>query len=122
VQLEVSTTSSGDYTVLAVSGEVDMDSAPRLRELVLEQLTDGRNLLVIDMSGVTFMDSSGLSVLVAVLKRVRDGDGELRLVVTRERTMKLFRITSLDSVFTISGSLEDAINDVPLAAGATLPT
>ena len=122
MDLEVAARQAGDFTVFAVSGEIDMDSAPRLREQVIEQLSDGAHRLVIDMSDVTFMDSSGLSALVAILKRIRDHDGELRLVVTRERTMKLFRITSLDSVFLIHGSLQDAIDDVPLAAGATLPT
>jgi anti-sigma B factor antagonist len=122
VNLDVTARPAGEFTVLAVSGEIDMDSAPQLREKVLEQISDGTPRLIIDMSGVTFMDSSGLSVLVAALKRVSDNEGELRLVVTRERTMKLFRITSLDSVFSIHGSEQDAVDGVPLAEGISLPT
>jgi anti-sigma B factor antagonist len=122
VELDVTARQAADFTVLEVAGEIDMDSAPRLREQALEQITGGAHRLIVDMSGVTFMDSSGLSLLVAVLKRVSDNDGVLRLVITRERTMKLFRITSLDTVFSIHGSVQDAVDGVPLAEGAALPT
>jgi anti-sigma B factor antagonist len=122
VELDVTARPAGDFTVLEVAGEIDMDSAPQLRERVLEQVAAGTYRLIIDMSGVTFMDSSGLSVLVAALKRVSDNEGELRLVITRERTMKLFRITSLDSVFGIHASVQDALDGIPLSEDIALPT
>ena len=121
MDLEVTTQQLNDFVVLAVAGEVDMESAPLLREQTLAQLTGGPDRVVIDMSDVTFMDSSGLSVLVAALKRIRSSDGELRLVITRERTMKLFRVTALDTVFSLHGSTQDAVNGVPLDTNAVLP-
>ena len=67
----------------------------------------GRVRLVVDLSAVGFLDSTGLGVLVKALKRTREHDGTLDLVATDERILKVFRITGLDAVMPLHASLDD---------------
>ncbi len=110
VDLSLSTRTVGDRTVVEVGGEIDVYTAPKLREQLVDLVADGQYHLVVDMERVEFLDSTGLGVLVGGLKRVRAHDGSLRLVCTQERILKIFRITGLTKVFPIHDSVEDAIN------------
>lgn len=106
---EVSVTRrEGAYVVTAV-GEVDVSTAPELRQRLYEQPADA--LVVVDLSDVTFLDSTGLGVLVAALKRVRehDANGELHLVVHRPQVSKVLEVTGLSEVFSIHPTLEEAL-------------
>ncbi len=96
------------YTVLSVKGEVDVYSAPRLREKLVELASEGKYQIVVDLEGVEFLDSTGLGVLVGGLKRFRSNDGELALVCTQHRILKVFEITGLTSVFPIFESVDAA--------------
>lgn len=96
-------------TVAHVEGEVDVSSADRVREGLAQLLSDGRTDLVVDLTGVTFMDSTGLGLLVGTLKRARRAGGGLVLVIDSERLLKVFRITGLTQVFTIHGTVADAL-------------
>jgi anti-sigma B factor antagonist len=100
--------SRSPYTVLAVKGEVDVYTAPRLREKLVELVSEGRRQLVVDLDGVDFLDSTGLGVLVGGLKRLRSHDGELELVCTQSRILKVFEITGLTKVFSIHESVDAA--------------
>ena len=95
--------------VLAVRGEIDVYTAPRLRELLIELVNGGHHQLVVNMEKVEFLDSTGLGVLVGGLKRVRAHDGSLDLVCTQERILKIFRITGLTKVFGIHETVDGAI-------------
>jgi anti-sigma B factor antagonist len=99
---------AGARVVTAV-GEVDVSTAPELRER-LHEIPEG-STVVVDLSGVTFLDSTGLGVLVAALKRVREGEGEgdLRLVVSRPQVTKVLEVTGLASVFSIFPTLDAAL-------------
>lgn len=88
-------------TVVAVHGDLDLATAPRLRELAVGRLMAGDRAVVLDLSGVEFLDSTGLGTLVAVLKRARSLDAGLALVITRERVRKVFELTALTSAFAI---------------------
>ena len=96
-------------TVLAVHGEVDVYTAPRLREKLVELVAQGRYRIVVDLEGVEFLDSTGLGVLVGGLKRLRSHDGDLALVCTQHRILKVFEITGLTKVFTIHDSVQAAV-------------
>lgn len=100
--------SRAPYTVLTLRGEVDVYSAPRLREKLVELVSQGHRQLVVDLEAVDFLDSTGLGVLVGGLKRLRSHDGDLTLVCTQARIMKVFEITGLTSVFRIAKSVEEA--------------
>lgn len=95
--------------VLAVTGEVDVYTAPRLREKLVELVTQGKYQIVVDLEGVEFLDSTGLGVLVGGLKRVRTHEGDLSLVCTQQRILKVFDITGLNKVFTIHDSVDAAV-------------
>jgi anti-sigma B factor antagonist len=95
------------WTVLDVAGEVDLSTAPGLRARIDELIRDGIRSLVVDLTDVGFMDSSGLSVLVSAMKRMEDADGRLAIVCTRDPVLKVFAITGLDRVFAIRGSLAE---------------
>ena len=103
----------GDVAVLEVGGEVDLYTAPRLREKLVDLVSAGHTTIVVDMTKVEFLDSTGLGVLVGGLKRVRSHDGTLALVCAEERVLKLFRITGLTKVFAIHDTLAEALEDLP---------
>jgi anti-sigma B factor antagonist len=95
--------------IVDVEGEIDVYTAPRLRELLIELVNNGFYQLVVNMEKVEFLDSTGLGVLVGGLKRVRAHDGSLDLVCTQERILKIFRITGLTKVFGIHDTVDAAI-------------
>jgi anti-sigma B factor antagonist len=105
--------------VISVSGEIDVYTAPTLRERLNELVAAGQYDLVVDMTGVEFLDSTGLGVLVGGLKRARSHQGSLRLVCDQEKIIKVFRITGLTKVFPIYAVLDDALtaSDPPVAGG-----
>jgi anti-sigma B factor antagonist len=98
-----------NWAVLAVNGEVDVYTAPRLRERLIELVSEGRHKIVVDLEGVDFLDSTGLGVLVGGLKRVRSHDGDLVLVCTKNRILKVFEITGLTKVFAIHDTVDQAV-------------
>jgi anti-sigma B factor antagonist len=109
VDLSLTTRTEGDRTIVSVGGEIDVYTAPKLREQLVDLVNAGQYHLVVDMEDVEFLDSTGLGVLVGGLKRVRAHDGSLRLVCTQERILKIFRITGLTKVFPIHDSVADAV-------------
>jgi len=109
VDLSITSEACGGETVVHVGGEIDVYTAPVLREHLDEHIAAGRHHLVVDLGGVTFMASTGLGVLVGRLKLVRGANGTLRLVCSSERILNVFSITGLDKVFQIFPSVEDAL-------------
>ena len=109
MDLSLETRDVDGRTIVAVGGEIDVYTAPKLRDRITELVADGVYDLVIDMEAVEFLDSTGLGVLVGGLKRVRAHEGSLRLVCTQERILKIFRITGLTKVFPIHASVEEAV-------------
>ena len=103
--------------VIDVQGEIDMYTAPRLRELLIDLVSKGSYQLVVNLDKVGFLDSTGLGVLVGGLKRVRAHDGSLDLVCTQQRILKIFRITGLTEVFGIYETVDQAIAARRRAAG-----
>jgi anti-sigma B factor antagonist len=108
IELGLELTERDGWAVLAVSGEVDVATAPRLRERLVGLVGEGRTRIVVDLEKVDFIDSTGLGVLVGALKRVRTNDGDLALVCTGPRILKVFEITGLTKVFAIHRSVDEA--------------
>ena len=109
MDLTLTTRDAGGKTIVAVGGEIDVYTAPKLRDKITELVGNGEYHLVIDMEKVDFLDSTGLGVLVGGLKKVRAHDGSMRLICNQERLLKIFRITGLAKVFAIHGSQADAL-------------
>lgn len=110
VGLQVFLEQSADVPIVRVVGEVDLATAPVLRERLAEIPADTETVIV-DLSEVTFLDSTGLSVLVASWKRLgqTDAPGNFRLVVNRPAIQRVLDVTGLAHVLGIFPSLEEAI-------------
>ncbi len=119
MELSVTRQGPGEVPVVAVNGEVDVYAAPALRDRLTELLQDGSSV-VVDLSEVGFLDSTGLGALVAARTAAAEQGAALPLVCTHQRILKLFTITGLDDVFRIHDSVESAIAGLgePADAGA----
>jgi anti-sigma B factor antagonist len=111
MELSLATRTVAEHTVLEVGGEVDVYTAPRLRERLVELVDAGARDVVVDLGGVEFLDSTGLGVLVGAMKRLRQANGTFGLVCSKEALLKIFRITALDQVFPIYPTIEAATQD-----------
>ena len=109
VDLTLATREVDGRAIVAVGGEIDVYTAPKLRDCITELVGAGTYDIIIDLEAVEFLDSTGLGVLVGGLKKVRAHDGSLDLVCTQERLLKIFRITGLAKVFVI----HDAVGLAP---------
>jgi anti-anti-sigma factor len=97
------------YTIVMISGDVDIASVPVLREQLLGLLRPGATRLVADLSGVTSCDASGLAVLVGVARRAGLLGGVLRLVAPVPLITRVLRLTGLDSRFEVFATVPEAI-------------
>lgn len=107
--MELSTdTVDGAVTVVAVTGDVDMSTAPQLEQRLTELADGGAHSLVVDLSGVEFLDSSALGVLVGVHKRLAADHGAIKLVCGHPRIERIFAITRLTEVLPIFETVAEA--------------
>lgn len=111
MELTVRNGAVGEFMVVTVSGEVDVVTAPALRQQIAEVIADGNDRVVADLTDVPFLDSTGLGVLVGRLKVLRQQGGDLRLVITSDRVLRNFQITGLDKVFQIFPTVQEATTD-----------
>ncbi len=109
MDLRLDVTERDGWSVLEVGGEIDVATAPRLREQLIKLVNDQQLRIVVDLHDVDFIDSTGLGVLIGALKRVRTNDGDLVLVCTDPRIVKVFEITGLDQVFRILPSVDAVV-------------
>lgn len=86
---------------VTVSGEIDVHSAPGLRERLGAAMTGDVDRVVVDLEQVTFLDSTGLGVLVAAHKALRAAGHGFALVCSTPRVLRIIEITGLDRVFTV---------------------
>jgi len=100
---------SNDAYVIALTGEVDLYTAPEFKQQLLEVIGQGGKQVIVDFTSTTFIDSTTLGVLVGGVKRLRTNDGQLSLVCNDRNITKIFEITGLDRVFTISESRDEAV-------------
>ena len=105
----LSSHSAGDRTVVVVTGELDMRTAPRLRQQLTDLVEAGEIELVVDLEGVGMLDSTGLGVLCGALNRVRLRGGSLHIVCSNPKIIEVFETTGLTRVFPLHDSLERAL-------------
>ena len=112
MQVQVEQATEAGPTVVAVSGDVDVFTAPGLREALSGPTGETGRHVVVDLRKVEFLDSSGLGVLVYGLKRARERGGDLTLVCQQPNILRVLEITGLDKVLRVS----DSVNELPVAA------
>ena len=106
---ELHMTTTDDVPVLSASGELDMTNAAELTESLQAMADSSAKVVVADLSGVTFIDSTGLNALIVGRKRLEERGGELRLVMTHPHVLKVFEITGLLDVFPVHASVTEAL-------------
>ena len=107
--------------VIAVRGEIHVTTAPEFSRRLNEAIARGKTSVVLDLSQVEFIDSTGLSVLLNGLRRVTRAQGRLALVCANPTVLRLFEITKLDTTFDIRNSREEAVAAVRQDGGAPPP-
>jgi anti-sigma B factor antagonist len=98
--------------VIALGGEVDLYTAPELKQELLDVIGDGAKDVVVDFTNTTFIDSTTLGVLVGGVKRLRPNGGRLTIVCSDRNITKIFEITGLDRVFTIYPTRDEALKQL----------
>jgi anti-sigma B factor antagonist len=100
--LALETTGDRLHPIVVVRGEIDVATSPRLRDELTALLAHGAGEITLDLTAVSFIDSSGLGVLVGALKRLRDsGGGTFNIVAARDGVRRVFEITGLDQLFVL---------------------
>jgi anti-sigma B factor antagonist len=115
VALSVQISELDGWALARVDGDVDISTAPRLREHLIGVITGGQPRIVLDLDGVGFLDSTGLGVIVGVLKRARTLGGDVRLCCTQPGVRKVFEITALDRTMPLADSPAAALDGTPTA-------
>jgi anti-sigma B factor antagonist len=106
-----------DTHVVAVSGEIDLFTAPEFKQRTSAPIDAGRTHLIVDLTETSFIDSSSLGVLIGAHRRLKLRGGTLVVVCDTESIVKTFKITGLDGVFAIVPTLEAALADGAARAG-----
>jgi anti-sigma B factor antagonist len=101
VYFEATESRESGVPVLNVRGEIDVSTAPELHGLLADVVSHGPQLVIVNLTDVSFIDSTGLGVLVEAVRDVRGGGGDLRLVVTQPQIIKVLELTGLDKVFDV---------------------
>ncbi len=110
MNLKVETQSPGEgVEIIRLSGEVDVYTSPRVKQEMVDLLNRGVNQVVVDLSSVEYMDSTGLGVLIGGLKRARERNGDLSIICASTRILRIFEITGLTKIFDIYRTEEEAL-------------
>jgi len=103
--------------VLGVTGEIDIYTAPLFKQAVVNLVSEGNQDVIIDLSGVTFMDSSGFGTLLGATKRLRPSGGGLHLAAPNSTIQRMLRLPRLDSIMQIYETVDEAVGSVKAGSG-----
>ena len=106
---------SSDLSILVVGGEVDYEVSPQLKAHMMRAIKAGAKRLVLDLSDVTFIDSTAIGVIAGAVEKLDEAGGSLAIVSTHEKVVQIFEITGLDSVVTLHASREEALAALAVA-------
>ncbi|PLR95567.1 anti-sigma factor antagonist [Bacillus sp. T33-2] len=109
MNISIDVNETENYTEVSVSGEIDAYTAPKLRETLFPMSEKEGVKIVVDLTGVSYMDSTGLGVFVGVFKNVRAQNGEFKIVGLSDRLQRLFEITGLADIIDINSQIEGGV-------------
>jgi anti-sigma B factor antagonist len=116
MELEISTADlGGGVATVAVAGEVDLYTAPSLKQALADTIDQGGRRVLVDLSRATFIDSTTLGVLMGAVKRLRPAGGELAIACSDPNIRKIFAITLLDRIFNIFDSTAEGVEHLRAA-------
>jgi anti-sigma B factor antagonist len=108
---------AADVWVIALTGEVDLYTAPEFKQQLVDAIGQGARHVIVDLTDTTFIDSTTLGVLVGGIKRLRPEGGQLSVVCSDRNITKIFEITGLNLVFPIHASRADALERAGVTEG-----
>ena len=115
LSLDVQTTPDGSAQVFVLRGTMDIATSPTVRAALLEAAERGHHDIIVDLTHLEFLDSTGLGALIGAHKRAKEHGGRIRLVAQDGQILRLLRITGLLGVFSVYSTLDDALeNNAPL--------
>jgi anti-sigma B factor antagonist len=106
---DISEETAEGVSTVSVVGEIDIATAPTLREILEATIDRGTEVVVVNLLRVTFIDSTALGVLIGALKRCNESGGSMRIAISDPRVLKVFEITGLTDLFSIFQTLDDAV-------------
>ncbi|MHB1457082.1 MAG: STAS domain-containing protein [Armatimonadota bacterium] len=101
---------SDQISIIVLEGEVDVYTAPQLKQQIIKILDEGKKKIIVNLEAVEYLDSTALGVLIGGLKRLREREGSLDLICTNNRMKRIFEITGLDRIFNILASEAEALS------------
>ena len=99
-----------DVVIFRIKGDIDAYSSPSLKDKIVKEIESGTKKLVLNLTNVDYIDSAGLGVLVALLKRIKKEQGVLRIAGLKPNILKIFQLTRLNQIFDIFNTEEQAAN------------
>lgn len=102
MDLEINVIDEGQKSIVKLAGEIDIYTAPKLKEALMPHTKNENNVLIVDLAEVDYMDSTGLGVFISVLKSTRENDSSFKIINLQERVLRLFTITGLDEIMDIN--------------------
>lgn len=108
MQCEV--TIENGYSLITLSGEIDLSTSPRARKIILDSLKENGDVFV-DLSGVTYIDSSGIASLVEGYQQAKSGQIRFALIATSEAVMNVLQLARLDKVFPLFDNIDNCLSE-----------
>ncbi|MCC6273647.1 MAG: STAS domain-containing protein [Deltaproteobacteria bacterium] len=103
----------GDICILEIEGEVDAEHSAQLKKAIVKAREDYAKHFILNLSGVSFIDSTGLGVLISLMRHLNENGGKLKLAGLQDEVRSIFEITRLYKVFDLCPSAEDALREMP---------
>ena len=109
--MDISVSENNGLQVVAITGEVDLSTSPEVRDALLKQLASGHGVIV-DLSGVAYIDSSGVASLVEAFQTAKSKGQSFALAQVSETPMRVLKLARLDQVFVIYDTVDAAVSDL----------
>lgn len=111
LSVEIKSEHDGDAIVYRLRGSLDLSTSPSLRAALVEAANEGKHDIIVDLSHIEFLDSTGLGAIIGGHRRALENGGRVRLIVNEGPILRLFAITGLMAILSVYGSLDAALND-----------
>jgi anti-sigma B factor antagonist len=111
LSVDIKSEHGGDAIVYRLRGSLDLATAPSLRAALIEAANEGKHDIIVDLSQVEFLDSTGLGALIGSHKRALENGGRVRLIVKDGTIQRLLTITGLMKIFAVYTDLDAALDD-----------
>lgn len=115
--MEIEVEEKEGFNIVTPVGELDVYTVPLFRKVLLKLEGDRKHDMILDLTRVTFVDSSGLGSLIEIYQKVQSAEGDLAYVINNPRILKVLKLVDLDKVFQIFPNLGQALEHMGLAGG-----